>query len=467
MFTNLRLRNFKSWKDTGDIRLAPITAFFGSNSSGKTSILQSLLLLKQTTGSPDRKRVLDLAGNNGLVDLGTYNDIMFGHGETESLTFDVAWKSETPFELVDPVKRALKKSSLLIQSDEIRFSSEIEVQRSDAKVKRLEFSLDKASFFMTERDEKGSYELGSTGYDLIRSHGRVWHLPPPFHFYGFPDQVRVYYQNASFLSDLELRLEQAFSKIRYLGPLRESPKRQYIYSGGPPSDVGLRGELAIDALVASRFQSLKNSRGWSKDHVRRLPGIPMELQVAQWLSELGLIHSFEIDPLDERETLYRVTVKRSSASVPVLLTDVGFGISQVLPVLVLLAFARAGDTVILEQPEIHLHPAVQSGLADVIVETALTRSVQVIVESHSEHLLLRLQRRLAEGTLARNLNLTRDDVALYFCDQIDGISKLDLLQLDLFGNITNWPDGFFGNPLEDSVAMAEARSRRKSSESPE
>jgi len=270
----------------------------------------------------------------------------------------------------------------------------------------------------------------------------------------------VYYQNASFLSDLELEFERACSRIRYLGPLREDPKRQYIHSGGKPTDLGLRGELAIEALVASRLSGRRVTRGWQRGGRRRMPGIPVEQLVAEWLKELGLIASFELEALDDRETLYRVAVRRSADSTPVLLTDVGFGVSQVLPVLVLLAHAEAGDTVILEQPEIHLHPSVQAGLADIIIETALARTVQVIVESHSEHLLMRLQRRIAEERVGNGLVFGPDDVSLYFCSQTSGESVIDKLQLDIFGAISNWPRDFFGNPMADSVATLEAAVER-------
>jgi predicted ATPase len=111
---------------------------------------------------------------------------------------------------------------------------------------------------------------------------------------------------------------------------------------------------------------------------------------------------------------------------------------------------------------------VQSGLADVIIETALTRDVQILVESHSEHLLTRLQRRLAEADLARGLRLTPSDVALYFCDQHkgDSESQISRLEIDEFGNISNWPEDFFGNPLEDTVAIVEAAARRASGSEP-
>lgn len=459
MFTALHLRNFKSWHDTGSIRLAPITALFGSNSSGKSSLLQSLLLLRQTTESADRSRALDLGGPNSLVDLGTYNDIVFRHNLERPLYINVQWTESNPVQVVDLLQQARKKQSTLISSTSLGLEVVLDLNRKTAPVKQVSYHLGDAKFWMT-RHSDSRYELGSDDYTFVRTQGRAWQLPPPTRFYGFPDQVRLYYQNAEFLADLELKFEQACGRIHYLGPLREDPKRQYIFAGGAPSDVGRRGELAVDALIATQTDGRRISRGWQVGHKRRLKAIPVEQLVAEWLKELGLIHSFELQALDDRRTLYRVQVRRTARSVPVLLTDVGFGISQVLPVLVLLAYANRGDTIILEQPEIHLHPAVQSGLADIIIETTQMRGIQVIVESHSEHLLTRLQRRIAEKDLPRGITIRPDDVSVYFCQQVDEESEIAKLQIDSFGNITNWPRDFFGNPLEDSVAMVEAAARR-------
>jgi predicted ATPase len=104
----------------------------------------------------------------------------------------------------------------------------------------------------------------------------------------------------------------------------------------------------------------------------------------------------------------------------------------------------------LEQPEIHLHPAVQAGLADVLIDAMNRRGIQVILESHSEHLLRRVLRRVAEGTLSSA------SCALYFCDSVGGRDVLTELQLNEQGLITNWPKGFFGEPLEEAVATTKA-----------
>jgi predicted ATPase len=208
---------------------------------------------------------------------------------------------------------------------------------------------------------------------------------------------------------------------------------------------------AIDALLASKsLPTIKRGKGRKRQTV--------EQRVAEWLQNLGLIHEFSLEPIAENRKDYEVRVRRHRHSPQVLITDVGFGVSQILPVLVLCYYAPEGSTIILEQPEIHLHPAVQAGLADVFIDVIQNRKIQIIVESHSEHLLRRLQRRIAE----EYEDMTSEDAALYFCNIDDtGTSKLTELELDTYGNINNWPQGFFGDEMGDLVAMTEAAMRRQ------
>jgi len=120
----------------------------------------------------------------------------------------------------------------------------------------------------------------------------------------------------------------------------------------------------------------------------------------------------------------------------------------------------ARSIVIFEQPEIHLHPKVQADLADLFVdavrarEGGRARECQFIIESHSEHFLRRLQRRIAEEAIAK------DDTALYFVHTRGGEAKVETLDVDDYGNIRNWPENFFGDEMADLVARSEAQARR-------
>ena len=126
----------------------------------------------------------------------------------------------------------------------------------------------------------------------------------------------------------------------------------------------------------------------------------------------------------------------------------GIGVSQVLPVLVAAYFAPTGSTVILEEPEIHLHPLAQSALAELFVTVSHERNVQFLIETHSEHLFRRMQTLMAKGDVGT------DQVAMYFVEHAKKTAKLKPLQFDDFGRVHNWPDGFFGDALGETREQA-------------
>lgn len=451
MITQLQIENFKSWRNTGSLRFAPLTCFFGSNSSGKTSILQLLLMLKQTVESPDRKQVLNLGDDRSLVSLGTFRDVVFGHGSAAELFWHLEWQLDQDLQIADPESQGI----VLFSGREMSFDATVAEQGEEGllAVRHFLYNLGDSGFLMTRKSNRpDKYHLVVAGPDtfkLRRASGREGDLPAPVKCYGFPDQVKAYYQNAGFLSDLELAFEQLFSGVFYLGPLREYPKRQYTWAGTLPADVGYRGEKAVEAILASRQRGEKISRG--RGHKK----LTLEQYVAQWLQDLGLIHDFTVSAVAKGSNLYQVKVRRTPGAAEVLITDVGFGVSQLLPVLVLCYYAPEGSTLILEQPEIHLHPSVQAGLADVFIDAIRTRNVQIVLESHSEYLVKRLQRRIAEE------EITHDDVALYFCSMAEDESKIEPLDIDQDGNIRNWPADFFGDEMGDIAARTRAAMKRK------
>ena len=455
MIASVLLDNFKSWRHVGPMRLAPLTGLFGTNSSGKTSLMQFLLMLKQTAESPDRNLVLELGDPRSLVELGTFRDVVHQHDIANTLQWRLAWRLREAMTVVDPGAR----QSVSLKGDTIEYSASVRWEKNGLSasgrmaVASMAYRFADAEFGMRPiADHSGEYEVFSTHkrFTFKRVKGRAWNLPQPAKCYGFPDQVRAYFQNAAFLSDLELAFEKLAASLFYLGPLREYPKREYAWGGSQPTDVGRRGERVVEALLASRDQGVRYSFG------KGIKRKALDEVVAMWLKDLGLIDSFEVRPIVSGGKLFQVWVRRQPGAQEVLLTDVGFGVSQILPVIALCYYAPEGSTVLLEQPEIHLHPSVQAGLADVLIEVVKTRSVQIIVESHSEHLLRRLQRRIAEEKLPPG------DTALYFCGIDAGVSHLTKLNVDLYGNIENWPEGFFGDDFGEIAETQKAILRRRS-----
>jgi predicted ATPase len=239
------------------------------------------------------------------------------------------------------------------------------------------------------------------------------------------------------------RLLNIFRRTYYLGPLRDYPKRTYLWSRQRPGEIGPRGEQAVAALLASAKESLSARRIRSGAR-----GLTIVQQVSRWLKEFGIADSLELKRQGQSR-FYDVIIKRDGRSAS--LVDVGFGVSQVLPMIVMAYFVPEGSTIIAEQPEIHLHPLAQSALADLMVEVARERRVQFIVETHSEHMFRRLQ------TLIADKQVSRDECRLYFAKRDDsGNAILEQLRADPYGKIENWPKNFFG----DAIGETERQMRR-------
>ena len=446
MLKYIEVENFKAWRKL-QMPLGKVTCLFGTNSSGKSSILQLLLLLKQTKNATDRGLVLDFGGPNELVNLGNYQALVHGNDPDADISWTLDWELQEPLKI-----RELMGSGkdILYEGTSLRTSTRVGLNRAGLRdehlsARRLKYGFSETQFGIEikngiEPRTKGAdgFELKSEGnrpFEFIRNPGRPWSLPGPVKTHLFPDQAQTYYQNTGFLSEFEYEYEDLMDRVFYLGPLREHPQREYRWSGASPDGVGPRGERTVEAILAA------TAEGEQRQLAPRKRFKKFQEMIAHWLKEMGLIQSFRIEEILSGANLYQARVKTDPSSPETMLTDVGFGVSQVLPVLVLLYYVPKGSIVLLEQPEIHLHPSVQSGLADLMLAVARHRRVQIIVESHSEHLLRRFQRRVAEEVEPSS------DLKLYFVETSNGAAELNDLKLNQRGEIENWPKDFFGNEM--------------------
>ena len=469
MLTHLRIRNFKAWRDTGPVRLAPLTVIFGANSAGKSSLGHLLLALQQTARSTDRKRALHLGDSSSQIDLGTFSDCVYGHDLAQPLAFELGWQLPKTLDVRDPLLPAKRYSG-----DAMRLAVELLAGKAaqpevQAMVYALEASSVTALDVALRRDKSRKFTLSSDHYGFKMADGRKWPLEEPEKFYRLSDISAARFKNAGFMADFALATEAMLDSLSYLGPLRSHPQRIYQWSGDTPASVGSMGEQTIAAILAAQGDGRQLNRG-----PRRAKQGFAEF-IAAWLKDLGVIHDFSVRPVAEGRKEYEVLVRTGAKAAEVKITDVGFGVSQVLPALVQAFYCPPHSTVWLvqafycpphstvwmEQPEIHLHPQVQAELADVFIsaiqarQDGVERAIQLIVESHSEHFLNRLQRRVAEGVL------TPDDVAVYFCRRTPSGTELEPLRLNLFGDIENWPPNFFGDEMADIAARTLAAMARK------
>ena len=420
MITHIRMKNFKSWEDSGTVKLAPLTGFFGTNSSGKSSLLQMLLLLKQTVG---KSGILYFGNETSLVNLGNFREVIHDHNVEEALGLEFGWKIDTALTIkAHIVNNSGYYNEISATTDTVMFNASILWEGGKLVVEGNPYSV--------KHENTKATVFGGTYSNKV---------------YG--DSHRPGSQSSPIIQ-LSSEFMNLFSQVYYLGPTRVTPRRHYNWEGRHPKSPGQWGNQAIEALLSARVQELKTTHEKEK--------VPIEQRVSYWLQEMDLAHSFSLNWIDAQGgTTYEVRLQKSPASAAVTLVDMGYGLGQFLPVLVLCYYAPEGSTLILEQPGIHLHPKIQSQLADLLIEVVTERNLQILVESHSEHLLNRLQRRIAEE------KISVDKTALYFCRNDDGVSNIERLKIDEFGNIANWPENFFGDEMGDLFAMTKAQRERQ------
>lgn len=438
MLTKLRLKNFKCWKDTGDLELKPITVFFGTNSSGKSSLMQAILALKQTAESQDPSQLLKL---DGYVDLGGVANIL--HKNNESNKFSLSIGLENHLHLGFDFELLLS----------------IAFQYSNNKLSLKEFSYSNLQSIVRCVLRGSEVAVSCEGAEIEALKSQKWLAPPLYKSYGIELPWFTVSYSLSNKPPLKvapsLFFESIMKKTYYLGPMRRDPERVYLWNGELPSFVGSKGDNTIQVILAS-LQGFSH-RG---EEMKASATHNLISDIGLSLSRLGVASNFVVSSIGEdfsrAEVQLQITPNSSYSSI----ADVGYGISQVLPVVVACLSVPERSTILLEHPELHLHPSAQAALADLIVETSKSRKLQFIIESHSEHFLLRLQRRMAEAKM-----VTNDEVALYFCEiKPTGEAKATPLETDKYGSIKNWPKNFFGTETEDIDAALDARFRRERAE---
>ncbi|WP_419850092.1 DUF3696 domain-containing protein [Candidatus Poriferisocius sp.] len=243
------------------------------------------------------------------------------------------------------------------------------------------------------------------------------------------------------------------SRVSYVGPLRHAPHLPFGSASDPDSGhVGVSGEHVAAILQAKLSE--KNRYPLPDDHETE---VTLEEAVNQWLRFFELADSLAVD--EKTPLVYNIEIVPPGLDEPVPLNAVGVGVSQLLPVIVQCLVAGPGALVILEQPELHLHPAAQQRLADFLI-ACTNWGQRILVETHSEYMVLRLRRRIAEDDSDELL----ERVAILFAERDDqGDTNFRDVKLNEVGGVLDWPKGFFDqgpNEAHQLLIAAAERQRR-------
>lgn len=412
----LVIEGFKSFRDRTEIPLRPLTVFSGSNSSGKSSAIQPLLLLKQTLEAPFDPGPVRLDGP--IVKFTESKQLIWRLGKgkaSDTFTIGLAGEEST----ITSTFRVATSGGISLDSTKYRSSAAaFEISRASHSAELREIALQTrnephSGFFIAQvfSDNPGmvfrpvenrfSYTIG---LENRRPDGRTDFIATAF------DPWEVF--NGTILD------------IIHVEGLRGNPERAYPLIPAPSRFEGSFRREYVAGLLWS-WQQSKDSK------IERLSG---------YLRDLGLTWKVQLRKVSEVAVELRVgrspAPRRGGAQDLVNIADVGFGVSQVLPILVALLSARRGQLVFIEQPELHLHPRAQVALGRILAEAA-RRGVLIVIETHSQLLLRAIQTMVAEQELPSSL------VGLHwFSRDEEGQTHVRPGSLDRFGSYGDWPEDF-------------------------
>ncbi len=391
MINKISFKNYKSFKDEQLLELKPLTVIIGKNSSGKSAIVKLPTLIEGSLSGNFEDPILTV---NNEVELGAeFRDLIYG--------------------------REIGTLNLTLEQDSDKLSLEIAsgLKESDLpKIRKWNYN---NKVDLIYKDVEDTY------YDNISKETFK------INFNGFAIKS---IQNSS---KRDLEGKKLSLNTNYIGPFRDIPSRTYSSRGNTKSSKnGIRGELTYQLLL--RDYLYNDSK--------------LINQVSNWYEKNFDGWGLQINSISKPD--YKIELKRKNPEFSINLRDVGEGMSQVLP-LVVSAFMENDDEVltILEQPELHLHPAAHGNLAELFAESTKRTKNKFLIETHSNNFVLRLRRLIAQKDLNNN------DVALYSVeyDSINNTSSLKKINILENGDVSYWPTNVFSEALDETIAIRTAQ----------
>lgn len=496
MLNNITLENFKGFKKLDNLKVKPITVLCGTNSCGKTSILQSILLLKQTLESKNPNQTLLLNGR--FVKLGYFKDLIYQKDISNEVTFDLCFnispdiykvretrRPPIDFLLRDIIGRKYrenKNSEFLIDyKATLRTTSNEKIKESEY-LKSLKVEVVCIKIIEKTQGEEDVVATINIRYQKNDIYEINWENIPD-RFRGrdnnknqgcgameikfanlFPVIMKPLDEKKRNTADFNFvmyRLNDLFQIIfhsyTYIGPLRGEPEREYIYRD-EIVEIGNKGENAAYLFLAEKDNAVKNHFFYDakSDSFEKERETDLKSSVNRWF-DLMKIKDFEAKILNK--IIYLNLSASSYDATEVGIADVGFGVSQIFPIVLEGLRMDKGNTLLLEQPEIHLHPNLQMQLSDYFISLALSGK-NIIAETHSDHIINRLVRRIVED---ENHNL-KELIGIYFIKPSEEGAIFEEVSIDETKGIINWPSDFFDQTANEQMRIMQAgiKKRKKS-----
>ncbi|MCP9765184.1 AAA family ATPase [Lacihabitans soyangensis] len=449
----VRWKNFKGFRDTGWVKIKPITIILGSNNSGKTNFLAPFLLMNQTINSRDRLSPLILKGD--IYDGGNYQEIVKDYKTENEIFFGYRYHIHDSDENLDPL------GDYPPGAFEVTFK--VEHKEGEIKLKtKTVYDIFNRKFLSLSLKKPGKYKFTGIGSDSMNQLEKESIInSEPVNFLFSPNAVlfdldsakeeneedeveekikrkvdrftKGFSQFLSAVSYNNSKVRKYLGDLSFIGPIRENPHRIYEITNETYNTVGSMGENMPNLIkkIGDDNEELNN-----------------------WVKRFGFGDRIELK--HHYSNTYSLRFLKDDSVFYTSIANAGFGASQVLPLIVQAIVSPKRSITIAEQPEIHLNPRIQCELAELFASMA-KKGQTIIVETHSEHLLLRLRRLIAED------KLKSEDVAIYFVERKNHDSIIKEINLQENGHINplDWPKDFFGESLKEALAMATEQSKRR------
>lgn len=393
----ITFNNYKIFSELQTLELRPITILIGKNSSGKSAIAKLFTLLETSLrGEID---VPLLLSNREVVLGDEFRDLVYNKYPNQPIEFSI--------EFEDNRKLSVRIIQLVGSNKTIILTWRLEDNGKD--------------FLLTNTEEEDHY---------IDKEGLKYQC----YFKGFiPNSIKRLDTEEDLSNNLNL--EGLAIDIDYIGPFRLMPPRFFSLTGQIRYPyTGIKGENA--------YYILGNSKRENSSLVE---------DVGKWYS--NHFDGWYLDVSESKSPLLEVVLYKEDKKVQVNIADVGQGMSQALPLIIRAYMEIKSSLIILEQPELHLHPAAHGDLAELFAESALKKQQNYLIETHSENFLLRIRRMIVEDNFA----LKPEDVIIYWVDKDeDNGNFLEKITIDEKGVLSNWPEGVFTENVQEILAIRKA-----------
>ena len=482
---SITIENFKCIGDAVTIPIRPITLLFGKNSSGKSTVIQALIymseVLKSTEFDPkllpigllDPNRTgggldPDRTGIGGdYIDLGSFHSLVHRHELGREIRIRIEFDSSI---LEEPYSLFERESHDEIP-DEITLSITDLLSIDEPSLESMWLEMVIGWDDKKGRTKQSAFSLGLNGIEWFRtikehpeSPGTEWYrLEEPNDIYcGYFNLAHpLIDKNLEFLEFMSTNAKNSYfniteeivkigklelSDIRYLGPLRRVPPRNFDPQKTSDESLWATGLEAWN-ILGRDSTAVISINSYMKDILKL--GYTIDRKEYKEYKEYTLTEQV-VDTIEQSPRLIRLKLHDEKNDIDLDPLDVGLGISQVIPVLV--GIEKESGVFAVENPELHLHPAAQVALGDVFIDGIQNSHCTMLIETHSEHLLLRLLRRVRETTEGEQTDhtLTPDDLSVvYVRPTPEGIKFTPISITDDGSFYAPWPEGFFAERVKE------------------